>query len=171
MLHSTLRFQHSKLGMLLQEDQDGHLVNSEYDRQGRAYVSAAASAPIYKCNAMDWSRCIPCRLCGMKGYGRRNSLFNKAGQELSRLMPGNLLSEWTYDQAGRAASMTISRNGRLQRHWKYGWDANDRLVNIFEMLSNSSTRFRHDSMGNLLFAQYADNSIIHRSMDKYRQSL
>jgi YD repeat-containing protein len=81
-------------------------------------------------------------------------------------MPGNLLSEWTYDQAGRAASMTISRNGRLQRHWKYGWDANDRLVNIFDMLSNSSTRFRHDSMGNLLFAQYADNSIIHRSMDK-----
>jgi RHS repeat-associated protein len=164
--HSTLRFQHSKLGMLLQEEQDGYFVNSEYDRQGaRIRISSSLGADIQmQRNGLEQVHTL--QAVWNERIWQAQLSFNKAGQELSRLMPGNLLSEWTYDQAGRAASMTISRNGRLQRHWKYGWDANDRLVNIFDMLSNSSTRFRHDSMGNLLFAQYADNSIIHRSMDK-----
>lgn len=164
--YSTNRFSHNKLGLLVQEDQDGYFVNSEYDRQGdRSRISSSLGANIQlQRNGLGQVHNLQ-SVWNDKQWQAQLS-FSKEGQELSRLMPGNLLCEWTYDQAGRAASMKLSRNGQLRRHRKYGWDAGERLTSIFDVLSNSDTRFRHDSMGNLLFAQYADNRIIHRSVDK-----
>jgi RHS repeat-associated protein len=91
--------------------------------------------------------------------------YNQAGQEIERLLPGGLTSVWKYDQAGRAGEHKVTRNGMVQ-HWKkYTWGTDDRLVNIFDAISQGNTHFKHDAFSNLVFAQYADNSMVHRAAD------
>ena len=70
-----------------------------------------------------------------------------------------------YDQAGHPAEQRVSANGTMQSWKKYTWDVNDRLVQDFDALAQPSTGFKQDTAGNLIFAQYADNSIVYQSAD------
>lgn len=163
--HSTVKLRYNKLGLIEQEEQDGYTVSSVYDRQGdRSGISSSLGADIQlQRNELGRVQTLQASLKELVWQAQMK--YNQAGQELSRLMPGNLMSEWTFDQAGRPASQKVSRQGVVQHNRKYVWDANDRLNNIFDLLKQGDTRFRYDTMGNLLFAQYADSGIVHRSMD------
>jgi RHS repeat-associated protein len=91
--------------------------------------------------------------------------YNQGRQEIERLLPGGISRVWQYDQAGRPGEQQVRKNGTVT-HWKkYSWDTNDRLVNIFDAISHGNTHFKHDAFSNLVFAQYADNSIVHRTAD------
>jgi RHS repeat-associated protein len=91
--------------------------------------------------------------------------YNQAGQEIEKLLPGSITNEWQYDRAGRPGEHRISQKGVVQSWKKYTWDANDRLTNIFDAIAQGNNHFKHDTLGNLVFAQYADNGIVHRAMD------
>jgi RHS repeat-associated protein len=91
--------------------------------------------------------------------------YNQAGEEIERLLPGGLTSERQYDQAGRPAAHKVSRKGVVQSWKKYTWDMNDRLTNVFDAIAQTNINFRHYTLSNLIFAQYADNGIIHRTTD------
>jgi len=91
--------------------------------------------------------------------------YNQAGQEIEKLLPGALTSERQYDQAGRPAEHKVSQRNRVQSWKKYAWEVNDRLTDVFDAITRSNVHFRHDALANLVFAQYADNSIVHRATD------
>ncbi len=80
-------------------------------------------------------------------------------------MPGGITSEWKYDGGGRPGEHRVTKGGVIESWKKYTWDAGDRLTNIFDAISQGNTHFKNDSLGNLVFAQYADSSIVRRAMD------
>lgn len=162
---NTVKLTRNKLGYVETEDQDGYIVHSIYNKTGnRVRLTSSLGAD------MQWNRDALGLVTDMQavvnGLQWKTSLkYNQAGREIERILPGGLTSEWQYDQAGRPGEHKISRMGVVQSWKKYTWDANDRLTHIFDALSQSSTRFRHDMLGNLVFARNADNSIVHRAAD------
>jgi RHS repeat-associated protein len=163
--HSTVRLTRNKTGCIETEEQNGYLVHCRYDKTGnRMGITSNLGADIQiqrdklgqvtnlqaKVNDLLWQSQLK---------------YNQAGKEIERLLPGGITSVWQYDQAGRPGEHKVSNNGIVQ-HWKkYTWNANDRLTNIFDAISHGNTQFKHDAFSNLVFAQYADNSIVHRAVD------
>jgi RHS repeat-associated protein len=163
--NSHLRINRNKIGLIEKEDQDGYLVQSRYNKAGnRIGISSSLGADIQlhrdklglvtnmqaKVNDLLWEAQIK---------------YNQARQEVERLLPGGITSVWQYDQSGRPDEHKVSRNNIVQQWKKYTWDTDDRLVNIFDAISQGNTHFKHDAFSNLVFAQYADNSIVHRTAD------
>jgi RHS repeat-associated protein len=164
--HSRTTFTRNKLGDILTEDQDGYQVYSEYNKAGaRIHIGSSLGADIQlQRNKNGWVTGLQAGVNDL--LWRSQMKYNQAGQEVERLLPGGLTSEWSYDHTGKPAEHKLSRNGVVQ-HWKkYTWNVNDRLTNIFDALSQHNTDYKHDALGNLVFAQYADNSIVHRAKDE-----
>jgi RHS repeat-associated protein len=163
--YSHVRLTRNKIGYIETEEQDEYTVHSSYSKAGdRIGVTSNLGAAIQlhrnkqglvtrmqaKVNDLLWET-------QMK--------YNQSGKEVERLLPGGITSVWQYDEAGRPGEHQVRKNSLVQ-HWKkYTWDTDDRLVNIFDAISQGNTHFKHDAFSNLVFAQYADNSIVHRTAD------
>jgi RHS repeat-associated protein len=163
--YSTVRFKRNKQGLIESEEQDGYAVHSTYDKTGkRIKISSSLGADIQlQRNEVELVTGLQARTNDRLWQAKIK--YDQAGREIERSLPGKLLSEWKYDQAGRPGEHKVSSGGIIQNLKKYTWDANDRLVNIFDGLLQSNTRFKHNALGYLVFAQYADNSIVHRVTD------
>lgn len=163
--HSQVRLVRNKVGFIETEEQDGYSVHSRYNRAGdRIAITSSAGAEIQlhrnklglvthmqaTVNALLWES---------------HMKYNQADQEIERQLPGGITSGWQYDQAGRPAEQQVSRNGLVKNWKKYTWNVDNRLANIFDAISQGNTHFKHDAFSNLIFAQYADNSIVHRTAD------
>ena len=175
--HSTVRFTRNKMGYIEKEEQDGYLVRSRYDKAGaRIHITSNLGADI------QLHRNKPGLVTAMQAKVVSFSLrqlaeepegalweaqmkYNQAGQEIERLLAGELTSAWQYDEAGLPREHKVSGRGVVQSWKKYTWDVNDRLTNVFDAISQGNIHFKHDTFGNLAFAQYADNSIVHRTKD------
>ena len=166
--HSTVLFKRNKLGLIEEETQESctkYSVQSKYDLFGnRTHIQSSLGADIEQKrdtagNVTKLQAKIEDRVW------EAQMKYNRAGQEIEKLLPGNILSQWQYDRAGRPSEHTVKRGEHYQRSKKYNWDVDDRLTGIFDALSKTNTSFKHDDFGNLVWAQYADNSIIHRQAD------
>ncbi|MFL5744806.1 MAG: RHS repeat-associated core domain-containing protein [Niastella sp.] len=159
--HSTVRFNRNKLGLIVAEEQDSYKVESTYDKWGNRtrLTSSLGADMLLKRNETG-------QVTQMQADTWQAQMkYNQAGTEIERLLPGDLCSEWKYDQGGRPAEHKLSRRGVVQRWKKYTWGADNRLTDIFDTLSLRNTHFKHDTFGNLVFAQYASNNIMHRTAD------
>lgn len=169
--HGTVRLSRNKEGLVEKEEQNGYIVDSVYDKWGnRTHIKSSLGADIQiernktgLATAMKAKWLLP---DASPDSWNASIKYNEGGWETERKLPGQLLREWAYDHAGRPSEHKISRNGQVQSWKKYTWDANDFLENTFDALSQSNTRFKHDSFGNLIFAQYASNDIVHRTTDE-----
>ena len=164
--HGQVKFIRNKSGLVEAEMQDGYAVLSEFDAMGnRVGITSSLGANIeIKRNAFG----MPVQLDAGVGNTSWNCKlqYNQAGQELERLMGGNVKIERSYDEAGRAASQKIIAGNVLTGWKKYNWDVNDRLTSIFDEVHKHTTQFKHDALGNLVWAQYAGNEIVQRITDK-----
>jgi RHS repeat-associated protein len=160
--HSTVQFTRNKMGHLTTEEQNGIAVHSSYDALGnRIHVSSSAGADI----AMQRT---PEGLVGQikaGSYWQADLQYDLSGLETERVMTGGISSKWRYDCNGRPEAHTVTRDGVQQSWKKYTWTINNRLTTVFDALAQTNTRFKYDTVGNLVFAQYADNSIVHRAFD------
>jgi len=172
--HSTVKFARGKTGRIETEWQDDYFVKSGYDKYGdRIRIDSSRGAAI----EMERNEIgLPVALKAAR-MGQGGSLipgaqkwscrlqYDSAGKEIERLLPGGIKSERDYDHAGRPGAHKVTRNGVLQSWKKYAWDTGDRLTGIFDAMAQASTSFRQDAYGNLIFAQYADNSLVYRMAD------
>lgn len=171
--HSTVRFTRNKLGFIETEYQNGFTVHSKYDKSGnRTSITSSAGANIQlRHNEFGLVNAIHAMAASagrepLNGAAWQAQLkYDHTGKEIERILPGGITNEWKYDQAGRAQEQKLSKNGIVQSWKKYAWDANNRLTDIFDSLSQANTHFKHDALGNLVLAQYADNAVVHRSAD------
>ncbi|OQP43858.1 hypothetical protein A4D02_10290 [Niastella koreensis] len=163
--YSTVSFKRNKLGYIEEESQNGYTVQSKYDKCGsRTSIVSSLGADI-QLNHNRFGLVHDIRARQEATTWQAQLKYDKNGRETERVLPGGITNEWKFDQAGRATEQKLSRNGIVQSWKKFTWDANDRLTDIFDAVSQSNTRFKHDALGNLVFAQYADNTILHRNAD------
>jgi RHS repeat-associated protein len=171
--HCTIRYKRDRSGKIVSEEQDGYKVAVSYDNLGnRTRVTSNLGADIQL--QYDKQGYVDQLQAGFHTHGKQPGsgtlwqagfTYNQFGGEKTRELPGDIKSEWVHGHDGRPLENKISKRGVVKSWKKYTWNTEDRLVNVFEALTQSNTRFKHDTAGNLVFAQYADNSIVHRTAD------
>ncbi|WP_051107662.1 RHS repeat-associated core domain-containing protein [Paenibacillus fonticola] len=91
--------------------------------------------------------------------------YNALGQEIERLLPGGVISQWQYDVAGRPEQHSVKTGGREHHKIKYEWDVNNRLKLITNGLTGKRTLFNHDDFGTLIGATDQYGKIFRMSDD------
>jgi RHS repeat-associated protein len=170
--YSTVKFTRNKAGFIETEEQNGYTVNSLYDKLGRRIrITSSLGADIRLQRSktglvthLQATAQLSNKQEMPPAFWETHIQYNQLAQETARLLPGGLRSEWTYDHTGKPTGHKVSRHGALQNWKKYTWETNDQLTNIFDALSKNNTSFKYDT-GNLVFAQYAGNQVMHRATD------
>lgn len=158
-------------GKIMVEDQDGHLVESSYDKQGnRVQIQSSLGADIQ----------IDRTAMGLVDEIKANNIldpeeqkswtaklsYNSAGQEIERLLPGGITNQMAYDKSGRPIQHKVSRANRELRNRTYTWNANDQLRNMVDNLTNGTVNYTHDSFGNLASARYENGEFDYKLPDE-----
>jgi RHS repeat-associated protein len=163
--HCHLQFSRNKWGQIETESQGEYVVYSRYSKTGeRIRVTSNLGADI-QLQRDKLGRVIQIQAKQHEMLWEAHMKYNQAGQEIVRSLPGGITSEWQYDRAGRPGEHKINQGSVVESWKKYTWNANDRLTNVFDAIALGNTHFKHDPFGNLAFAQYADNRIVHRTTD------
>ncbi|MDJ1469675.1 RHS repeat-associated core domain-containing protein [Cytophagaceae bacterium DM2B3-1] len=164
---SELHLERDVLGRVLKEIQDGYQVKSAYNALGyRIGVSSNLGAKI----DLAWDDLGQVKeLHASQGDSpswQAQFAYNGLGQEVERILNGNLYSSWDYDAAGRPLQHRVYTSGgigpdshsashksqRLHRHKRYHWSVNDTLKTIQCMLTGAVHSFDYDGFGNLVSA-------------------
>lgn len=163
---ATIRLGRNKMGKVELEQQDSYSIKSSYDKYGnRTGITSSLGADIQiKRNELGQATDLQATMQPLLWTAQYR--YNRAGQETERLLPGGIKSEKSYDHAGRPGEHKVTRNSVVQSWKKYTWDANDRLTEVFDALAHATMQFKHNAMGNLVFAQYADDNIVYRYTDE-----
>jgi RHS repeat-associated protein len=163
--HSHIQFTRNKMGQVVTEAQNENAVHSRYSKTGERIQVTSNLGALIQLQRNQQGRVTQMQAKQHDLLWEAHMKYNQAGREIERLLPGGITSEWQYDRAGRPGEHRISKGSVVQCWKKHTWDANDRLTNVFDAISQGNTHFKHDTLGNLVFAQYADNHIVQRSTD------
>lgn len=163
---ATVRFTRDSLGRVVEEWQNGHVVQSSYGDFGRTHIGSSLGANIN----IDWNTAGLVE--GVQAQAKEQESWevqfkrDAVGMELERLLPGGIRASYTRDSLGRPTAHTVSQQGEKLRAKRYIWDANDRLTQIIDDLNYGRIDFSHDSVGNLVKATYSSGEEIFRVADE-----
>lgn len=166
--HSTVKWQRDVMGRLVQEWQDGYTITSIYDDNGRRsglQSSLGADIRLQRNQAGNVTG-IQASATGADSPWVTRLQRNLLGLEIERSLPGGVKSSWTYDKAGMPESHQVAGRERSSRKRHYRWDANRRLEQLINGISNGTIKFSYDALGNLAWAQYEDGQYDYRLPDK-----
>ncbi|WP_143310256.1 RHS repeat-associated core domain-containing protein [Chitinophaga vietnamensis] len=162
----VVKFERDAMGRVISETQNGYTISTQFARDGSGKTVQSSlgahiqtrwnqDGDISAISAGAWSAQI-----------QRNLL----GLEIERSLPGGVKSRWTYHPGSSATGTPdahqVQVNGKTVRSRQYHWDANQRLKQMVNGLTNGTTHFGHDDFGNLAWAQYDDRSYDYRLPDK-----
>ncbi|MGA3673983.1 RHS repeat domain-containing protein [Lysinibacillus agricola] len=93
--------------------------------------------------------------------------YNELGQEIERILPGDVISKWQYDVTGRPTHHRISSQNRDTRRRVYNWDVNHRLRSMVNELTGIRVTYGYDEFSNLVWANQDSRQFdfLHRSVD------
>ena len=92
--------------------------------------------------------------------------YNELGQEIERILPGDVISKWQYDITGRPTHHRISSQNRDTRRRAYNWDVNHRLRSMVNELTGVKVTYGYDEFSNLVWSnQGGQFDFLHRSVD------
>jgi len=92
--------------------------------------------------------------------------YNELGQEIERILPGDVISKWQYDVTGRPTHHRISSQNRDTRRRMYNWDVNHRLRSMVIELTGVKVTYGYDEFSNLVWSnQGGQFDFLHRSVD------
>ncbi|MEK4425961.1 RHS repeat domain-containing protein [Solibacillus sp. FSL K6-1523] len=92
--------------------------------------------------------------------------YNEISQEIERILPGNVISQWQYDITGRPTNHRISSQNRHTRRRVYQWDVNHRLKGMVNELTAGRTTYGYDEFSNLVWSNQGNQfDFLHRSVD------
>ncbi|PSL44354.1 RHS repeat-associated protein [Chitinophaga niastensis] len=169
---NTVKFVRDAMGRMISESQNGHIVTSRYDNEGRrTTVQSSLGANIQtRWNAMDDLTGISAMANGTIDPWTAEIQRNLLGLEIERTLPGGVKSSWTYHPGSSASNTpdahTVTSGSKITRSHQYHWDANMRLKQIVKGLSEGIVKFGHDDIGNLAWAQYENGQYDYRLPDK-----
>ncbi|WP_375563439.1 DUF6531 domain-containing protein (plasmid) [Bernardetia sp. OM2101] len=91
---------------------------------------------------------------------------NALGQEIERSLTGGITSSFAYDEAGRPISHKVKRGVHDNRNYNYTWDANHRLKETINAISQGKVEYAYDAFGNLASAKYENGSYDYKLPDE-----
>jgi RHS repeat-associated protein len=166
--HTKVKFERNILGIIEKEWQNDHWVSSTFDRldmriEMRSSMGALQTIKrsiMGDVERMSYSNGSLSNGKSWETHYRRDEL----GLEIGRSMPGGVQSKWKRDNLGRPIELSVSNADKLIRTRKYSWGINDRLQQIEDSLTGTTT-FAHDAFGNLAKATYSDGTTLFRAPD------
>ncbi|WP_051336089.1 DUF6531 domain-containing protein [Aquimarina latercula] len=159
-------------GRIIAENQDGHLVESEYDSlSNRTNITSSLGANIAltrnklglveKINASNLSQTEE----STKAWNAQFA-HNSLGMEVERMLPGGIINHIEYDQAGRPIQHKVTAGNREMRHRTYTWNVNDRLTKMVDQLTNGTVAYGYDEFNNLAGARYENKQFDYKLPDE-----
>ncbi|WP_274793670.1 RHS repeat domain-containing protein [Lysinibacillus irui] len=92
--------------------------------------------------------------------------YNELGQEIERILPGDVISKWQYDITGRPTHHRVSSQSRDMRRRVYNWDVNHQLRSMVNELTGVKVTYGYDEFSNLVWAnQDSKFDFLYRSVD------
>jgi len=172
---SHVIFTRDSAGRILSENQDGHLVHSEYDALGnRSAISSSLGAQIdinrdqaglvesVKAAVSNKEEKEP----SVQQAWEAQFTYNSLGMEVERMLPGGISSQMAYDKAGRPIQQKVTVGNREMRHRTYTWNVNDRLTKMVNEMTKGTVTYNYDAFNNLAGACYEDNQLDYKLPDE-----
>ncbi len=158
-------------GRVIKEIQDGHEVDSVYNNSSlRTKLSSSLGANIaLSYNSQGQLKDIKASVDHEQQTHtnwKAKLSYNSLGQEIERILPGDVTSTIEYDFAGRPASHKVSQAKKEIRHRSYTWNANNQLQKMVNLLTSGVVNFHYDDFGSLASAQYEDKQFDYKLPDE-----
>ena len=174
---SLVKFERDVLGRIVKDMQGDDTVESAFDLLGlRARMKTS------KGHVLDIERNLVGDVVGMKAGGgpiapgsepaaqamlppwEARFTRDQLGLEIERSLPGGVRARWERDNVGRPLKHEIWSGNTMLSAQSYTWEPNDRLKMIVDALKGP-VQYRHDGLGNLIGAAYADGKMDLRMPD------
>ncbi|MFJ8460749.1 RHS repeat-associated core domain-containing protein [Lysinibacillus xylanilyticus] len=165
--HVAVKLERDPSGQVIKEWQNDHWIASSYDELGnRSQITSSLGAKIDVArNEMGNVSQITASRSEQEQW-TASMQYNELGQEIERILPGDVISKWQYDVAGRPTHHRISSQNRDTRRRKYNWDVNHRLRSMVNELTGVKVSYGYDEFSNLVWSnQGGQFDFLHRSVD------
>ncbi|WP_436713651.1 RHS repeat-associated core domain-containing protein [Brevibacillus formosus] len=153
---AQVKWEYDRSGRVIKEWRDQYWVASEYDELGnRIKLNSSLGAHIsMERDLVGQVSQIRAEHVGDKTVPTKpwmaQMTYNALGQELTRLLPGGVSSDWDFDDAGRPVHHRVKAGGRENRRRRYHWDINNRLKSMVSELTDTKTQFVYNDFGTLI---------------------
>ncbi|MEX3745997.1 DUF6531 domain-containing protein [Lysinibacillus xylanilyticus] len=165
--HMAVKLERDPSGQVIKEWQNDYWIASSYDELGnRSQITSSLGAKIDVArNEMgNVSQIIASR--SEQENWTASMQYNELGQEIERILPGDVISKWQYDLTGRPTHHRISSQNRDTRRRVYNWDVNHRLRSMVNELTGVKVTYSYDEFSNLVWSnQGGQFDFLHRSVD------
>ncbi|MGE7912651.1 DUF6531 domain-containing protein [Lysinibacillus xylanilyticus] len=165
--HVKVKLERDPSGQVIKEWQNDHWIASSYDELGnRSQITSSLGAKIDVArNEMGNVSQISASHSEQEHW-TASMQYNELGQEIERILPGDVISEWQYDVTGRPTHHRISSQNRHTRRRVYNWDVNHRLRSMVNELTGVKVTYGYDEFSNLVWSnQGGQFDFLHRSVD------
>ncbi|MFJ8100488.1 RHS repeat domain-containing protein [Lysinibacillus sp. NPDC096212] len=165
--HVAVKLERDPAGQVIKEWQNDHWIASSYDELGnRSQITSSLGAKIDVArNEMGNVSQITASRSEQKNW-TASMQYNELGQEIERILLGDVISKWQYDVTGRPTHHRISSQNRDTRRRMYNWDVNHRLRSMVNELTGVKVTYGYDEFSNLVWSNEGDQfDFLHRSVD------
>ncbi|CAM5203397.1 hypothetical protein LSPH26S_03192 [Lysinibacillus sphaericus] len=166
--HVTVKLERDPSGQVIKEWQNDHWIASSYDELGnRSQITSSLGAKI------DVTRNELGNVLQMtasrseQAQWTASMQYNELGQEIERILPGDVISKWQYDITGRPTHHRVSSQSRDTRRRAYNWDVNHQLRSMVNELTGVKVTYGYDEFSNLVWANQDSRQFdfLYRSVD------
>ncbi|MGN4127498.1 RHS repeat domain-containing protein [Lysinibacillus sphaericus] len=163
----NVKLERDPAGQVIKEWQNDHWIASSYDELGnRSQITSSLGAKIDVArNEMGNVSQITASRSEQEQWTAAMQ-YNELGQEIERILPGDVISKWQYDVTGRPTHHRVSSQNRDTRRRVYNWDVNHRLRSMVNELTGVKVTYGYDEFSNLVWSnQGGQFDFLHRSVD------
>ncbi|MFJ5562469.1 DUF6531 domain-containing protein [Lysinibacillus xylanilyticus] len=165
--HVAVKLERDPSGQIIKEWLNDHWIASSYDELGnRSQITSSLGAKIDVArNEMGSVSQITASRSEQKNW-TASMQYSELGQEIERILPGDVISKWQYDATGRPTHHRINSQNRDTRRRVYNWDVNHRLKSIVNELTAVRVSYGYDEFSNLVWSnQGGQFDFLYRSVD------
>lgn len=145
----TVKYERDALGRITREWQGERWIESLLSPAGERVgirSSFGTELEIERDVTGQWSR-----LCASAGPARWTATTQRdiAGDELDRELQGGARDRWARDTLGRPTQHQVWDGRSVVRDARYGWDVDDRLRYVLDLVTGQRSEYEHDALGRL----------------------
>ncbi|MCH1624645.1 RHS repeat-associated core domain-containing protein [Fredinandcohnia quinoae] len=166
--HVTVKLERDLSGQVIKEWQNDHWIASSYDELGnRSQITSSLGAKIDVARNEMGNVLQMTASRSEQAQWTASMQYNELGQEIERILPGDVISKWQYDITGRPTHHRVSSQNRDTRRRVYNWDVNHRLRSTVNELTGVKVTYGYDEFSNLVWANQDSSQFdfLYRSVD------
>ncbi|WP_185807718.1 RHS repeat domain-containing protein [Lysinibacillus telephonicus] len=166
--HVTVKLERDVSGQVIKEWQNDHWLESSYDELGnRSQITSSLGANITVARNEMGNVMQMTASHSDQNQWTASMQYNELGQEIERILPGDVISKWQYDISGRPTHHRVRSQNRDSRRRVYHWDVNHRLRSMVNELTGVKVTYGYDEFSNLVWSnQGGQFDFLYRSVDE-----